>query len=927
VRLVFNGSGAVLTFDELELRREVISGAADLAALQARLLARARASAARRPVVPAFKGMLTADGGVCPNDHTPLRFDPWSPTSHHCPRCGTAVRGERHDRRWAWLQHLWLGERIAEAAALGTLVGDEALWGWAAETLNAYAGRYLDYPNRDNVLGPSRLFFSTYLESIWLTNYLAGAFMLREAGALDDEAIAGVSTVAEEAANLIGEFDEGLSNRQTWHNAALAATAVWFEDEELAARAFEGPRGLVGHLVDGFRPDGMWYEGENYHLFALRGLLTGADWARLAGVDLFEATASRDRLAAALAAPVLSALPDATYPARKDSRYGISLAQPMYLELWEHGVAGLITRGDDESAAQLGAWLRQCYALPAPEAEIFDAYLHEAGEPKPATRGRDALSWWALATMAPELPREAEPGRPASLLLPEQGLAILRDGDRYVSLECGEYGGGHGHPDRLHLSLHAGGVAWLADPGTGSYVSPDLFWYRSTLAHNAPRLDGVSQPMGDARAEMFDTADHWGWVRGRFGGFTRTVVAGPAQLVDVLEFAADHAQLVELPFHPDGEIELRTAGRWEPVELADAFATNAERFVPDAPGPIRWQARAAGGGPSLEGIFDDCGELLRARAPARPGRSGESSFLVRRQRGRYVRFATALGFAEPALIGTRFSPGEIVVETAGGEVIHRPTSEGWDVEGAGGSATLRGLRRAVLPAIDLPTVGAELLKYTPPEASVVHLPGPPPLDGTLTGFAERESIHLDHDDQYRRTEQAYAGPEEFSARGWLGWDEAALYLGVEVRKAAPWFRPAGATPLLLDNETDFIHSDGVQLYLQLEGQSRAGLVIVPDPGGSALQVHHIAGTSAERVVVHGQWRATDDGYRITLALTVPGWPPGPNDPEPRFDLIVNAMQADRQRRLGQLVWTGGGGWAYLRGDRQDPARAGKLVLR
>src|SRR2546427_958333 len=87
-------------------------------------------------------------------------------------------------------------------------------------------------------------------------------------------------------------------------------------------------------------------------------------------------------------------------------------------------------------------------------------------------------------------------------------------------------GGGHGHPDRLHLTLHADGVHWLADPGTGSYVSPDLFWYRSTLAHNAPRMDGASQLPGDAACEAFDEPGEWGWVRGRFGDITRTVVAG-----------------------------------------------------------------------------------------------------------------------------------------------------------------------------------------------------------------------------------------------------------------------------------------------------------------------------------------------------------------------------------------------------------------
>jgi len=40
--------------------------------------------------------------------------------------------------------------------------------------------------NRDNVLGPSRLFFSTYLESIWIGNYLAAAALLRAGGRLDD---------------------------------------------------------------------------------------------------------------------------------------------------------------------------------------------------------------------------------------------------------------------------------------------------------------------------------------------------------------------------------------------------------------------------------------------------------------------------------------------------------------------------------------------------------------------------------------------------------------------------------------------------------------------------------------------------------------------------------------------------------------------
>ena len=43
-----------------------------------------------------------------------------------------------------------------------------------------------------------------------------------------------------------------------------------------------------GHLADAFGEDGGWFEGENYHLFALRGLIVGLHWARTMGFDLLE---------------------------------------------------------------------------------------------------------------------------------------------------------------------------------------------------------------------------------------------------------------------------------------------------------------------------------------------------------------------------------------------------------------------------------------------------------------------------------------------------------------------------------------------------------------------------------------------------------------------------------------------------------------
>ncbi len=263
----------MVTAEELAARREVMQGSADLQALLAHLRERARPLLERMPVIPDHKAILTTDGGFCPEDGTGLTFDPWSPTDHRCPRCGKTWRGERHDWSWVRLQHLWLAERAAHLAALAALGGgnDRPAGARAREILNAYAQRYWSYPNRDNVLGPSRLFYSTYFESLWTCNYVAAATLLRASDQLDEATARGVNQVAEEAATLIGEYDEGFSNRQTWNNAALAAVAVWFEDEDLAQRVIEGDTGLIVHLMRGYGRDGMWYEGENYHLFALRG--------------------------------------------------------------------------------------------------------------------------------------------------------------------------------------------------------------------------------------------------------------------------------------------------------------------------------------------------------------------------------------------------------------------------------------------------------------------------------------------------------------------------------------------------------------------------------------------------------------------------------------------------------------------------------
>ncbi len=923
-----------MTAEELAARRAEIAAAPDLAALLAHLTERAAPLLDRLPPVPESKALLSSDGGVCPEDGAGLVFDPWSSTAHHCPRCGKSFTGERHDRHWARYQHLWLAERAAHLATLAALADNAVAAGRAVEILRAYTRTYWGYANQDNVLGPSRLFFSTYLESIWIGNFLAAAALLRACGRLEKVAAGAVSGVAEEAANLIGEFDEGFSNRQTWNNAALAAIAVWFEDEDLAKRAIEGPTGLLEHLLRGFGRDGMWYEGENYHLFALRGLLTGARWARLAGVDIFTEPKLAGRIRAALLAPARTALPDFTFPARKDSRFGVSLAQPAYVELWEVGLAHLGERGAGSGTSELASWLAALYGATVVKPELFESYLHDAPmEPLPAPRSpsRTTLSWWSLLEMAPELPGDALPWSPGSLLLESTGLAVLRlppGGGRYASLECGQYGGGHGHPDRLHLSLHADGVHWLADPGTGSYVSRDLFWYRSTLAHNAPRLDGASQPPGDAVCEAFDAPGEWAWVRGRFGEITRTIVAGPAYLLDVVELASRTEHVLELPWHFKGTGDV-ARGTWTSGELADEFVSRVEKLVPDGAVPVVLELAA--GPRTLRAFLSFDGELVRADAPGRPGDERETCYIVRAT-GRSARFVTVLepvGDA-PSVRAVRVQGSVIEVETAErGVERHSATALGWEITTKARRIRLAGARQPEPPFEPL----LELDKPTPAAGAALRAAAPPALDGSLDGFDTSEPLRLELEDQYRRSEEPYAGPDDFSALAHAAWDDDALYLVVEVVKPELCIRPGGAPALRLDNEPDDIHSDGVQVYLARDEtggtrDERVGYLIVPDSAGRGLRVLATSDSSADPLRVRGAWQRTERGYRVTLGIAWPQW--GGQRAHVggrlRFDLLVNEMLPGRTRRAGQLVWSGGNGWVFVRGDRQDLARMGVLEL-
>jgi hypothetical protein len=881
--------------ETLERRRAEIAAAPALVTLQARLAAELAEFVARPLYVPDAKALLSRWGSACRDDGAELAFDPWSPQAHRCTRCGRIWATEQSHRWWVYWYQLWLAERCWQSALLGVLDGDARLEARALEALAGLAERYLTYPNADNVLGPSRPFFSTYLESIWVLQLAASASLLGEHARLPADLERDLASgLFRPSADTIADFAEPRSNRQVWNAAALLALGSVLGDAALRERAARGPAGVLATLDDGLLDDGLWYEGENYHWFALRGLAWGAELLRTAGeLDLWTSGTDVGRkFRAAFRAPVLTALPDFTYPARRDSRFGISLRQRRMAELWELSLARAAWPG-------VASLLGHVYDASVPVVEGGAGLITEVERQEPPSGvRRDGLGWKGLLWAAPELPHEAEDAwPPTSAHLEATGLAVFRrDGGRtYVSLDYGEPGGGHGHPDRLNLTLFAAGIPWLVDFGTGSYVSPRLPWYRSTLAHNAPLVDGLSQAEARGVCVGYAEGNGYGWVCAQLPdgtafdgvGVQRTVVVTPGYVLDVLQMAsAVGERMLALPWHGWGRVASHQLG--VTFERADGAL------------PVYLAGRQA---------FQV--QLSRAPGPPVPGAVDEAEdleFAVVVSTGEMVTLVACVDHGG-AVEEVECHEQEFVVRLAdGGMHSHGPTEHGWRIDlGRGDPIELGGARE--LPEEPAPAEAPRKEERVAAARSLAVRQAPA-LDGTLDGFRLDAPLVLDRAEQFRRAEEPWGGAGAFSAHAYLNHEGSTVYLAVEVTAPDPSFRPRGAADPEWDNESPDIHSDGIQVYL--DSVSFLGWLVVPDAdAASRLRVAAVRGTDASPEMLHGAWQPTERGYRITCAIELPD-----DLQDFGFDLCVNRFGEGRERRVGQLVWSGArGARLYLAGDR------------
>ena len=154
---------------------------------------------------------------------------------------------------------------------------------------------------------------------------------------------------------------------------------------------------------------------------------------------------------------------------------------------------------------------------------------------------------------------------------------------------------------------------------------------------------------------------------------------------------------------------------------------------------------------------------------------------------------------------------------------------------------------------------------------------PPPLDGSLDAFDFSAPLELDHEDQYRRSEEPYAGPEEFSATAAVGWDHGVVYVAVDVRKPELVVRGADAAPLARSTTSPTTSTPTAS-------RSISGRPTISRCSASSsflrvttarIRVSRASGAAGDPKAVQGAWQETETGYSVAVAIALPEWEPPP----------------------------------------------------
>lgn len=455
---------------------------------------------------------------ACPDDGTDLR--PLSLTEHVCPKCKKTYSDERTNAAWRCRQHYAVEGAALQFAWAYAFTGDATYAAEVRRILLHLADQYASYPERLDRWGGRGLFAPwggrRYVQSL---DEATGAITLGKA--YDLTRTSTVWTDAERThvendffratAKTLLTFNHGINNHQSWYNAGLMAIASVLADAELVEKVLTMRGGFHDQLDRSFGDDGIWYEGTMaYQNYALQALVELVEAGRRLHLNLHQGPKFR----ALVAGPLKITYPNGQFPIINDG-------DPADFRIFQWSFEWAWKTYRDPQFAQAAAW-----GDPQKLAEML---------------GPDAN---------PVTPFETKP-----IDLPDVGLAVLRAGvgadQTCVFFDYGQHGGGHGHFDKLNITLFANGREWLLDTGRIGYTHKEYrSWVKHTVAHNTVVVNETDQRPTTGKLNWFKSGDGWAACAGEcstaYTGVTlrRHLLLTPKWLLDVYDVASkEPAQL------------------------------------------------------------------------------------------------------------------------------------------------------------------------------------------------------------------------------------------------------------------------------------------------------------------------------------------------------------------------------------------------
>jgi hypothetical protein len=362
----------------------------------------------------------------------------------------------------------------------------------------------------------------------------------------------------------------GIQNISNWYNAAVGMTGYLAHNDSLIQWSLiEKDRGLKYQIVEGFTPDGDWYENApSYHFYALKPIILLAETAKNNGNNTYINSIKKF-----LDAPIQLAMPDMQMPRFNDSR---DLYLPAYNGYYEYGYARF--KNDNY--------------LPI----INKGRQYKGGIEKVEKLGNNFDPFDFTLIYGVDLPQKEASIPSRSLHLPHTGFDVLTKGTGKETIwlaskyDINQNHGWHMHPDALDFVLYAKGRQISMDPGTAEYgAASHLGWDKTTVGHNSLVINQSNQDFKKSESISF------GELKGAIYSFaktdsaykgvthTRAYIIPDSSTVLIADWInADSISLIDLVYHQRGRWQYKEQGqKWEaPNLIGYKYLTDAEISLP-----------------------------------------------------------------------------------------------------------------------------------------------------------------------------------------------------------------------------------------------------------------------------------------------------------------------------------------------------------